>query len=436
MKNAECLNPKVSVILPVWNPGPGISRCIESLRNQTLKEIEMIFVDDCGTDDSMEIVWAAAAVDARIRVIENDENIGAGPSRNKGIEAAAGEYLSFIDSDDYVKVDFLELLYHEAIKQSFDIVKGSRFIQTRDNVIISPRANLNSMLKSGLKEGKPLYLLFTHEHQSAIYKRELLLAHNAFYGSSARAQDITFLLKVCSQATSFSLIDQAHYYLCERSGSAMHTLDEKKIQGILLSVHEQVDYVLEHLLHDKWIQERMKNRFFYAIKDIRRQFDVPDSTPYLKNAAQKLHSEWIRLPFHQNLEKIFFPLRALQVYEVLLPTEPIYLPGKCDKLSIRYSQLVGVWVDFYLANPEERRFCQKDLIGIIICAKIAIKGKPIADDSPEEIEQGRFFLNYWIKKLPLKIQAQIAILYPVAITRKTIGSMLPKRIKRRLQKLL
>ena len=92
----------VSVIVPVWNPGPGISRCIESLQNQTLNEIEMIFVDDCGTDDSMDKVRAAAAEDTRIRIIVNEENIGAGPSRNKGIEAARGEYLSFVDPDDYV----------------------------------------------------------------------------------------------------------------------------------------------------------------------------------------------------------------------------------------------------------------------------------------------------------------------------------------------
>lgn len=75
--------PKVSVIIPVWNPGPGISRCIESLRNQTLNDIEMIFVDDCGTDNSMDKVHSAAKKDSRIRIIENEENFGAGPSRNR-----------------------------------------------------------------------------------------------------------------------------------------------------------------------------------------------------------------------------------------------------------------------------------------------------------------------------------------------------------------
>ena len=66
----------------------------------------MIFVDDCGTDDSMDKVRAAAAEDPRIRIIKNEKNIGSGPSRNKGIETAQGEYLSFVDSDDHVAHDF------------------------------------------------------------------------------------------------------------------------------------------------------------------------------------------------------------------------------------------------------------------------------------------------------------------------------------------
>ena len=69
MNNKRDKSVKISVIIPVWNPGPGVSRCIESLRDQTLKEIEMIFVDDCGTDDSMDRVRGEAKVDPRIRIL-------------------------------------------------------------------------------------------------------------------------------------------------------------------------------------------------------------------------------------------------------------------------------------------------------------------------------------------------------------------------------
>ena len=85
---------KASVIVPVWNPGPGILRCIESLRNQTLKEIEMIFVDDCGTDDSMDKVRTAATEDPRIRILKNEENVGSGPSRDALLFSMGGSLAS------------------------------------------------------------------------------------------------------------------------------------------------------------------------------------------------------------------------------------------------------------------------------------------------------------------------------------------------------
>ena len=105
------LLPKISVIIPVYNAGDGIKKCLDSLEKQTLKEVEFIFIDDCGTDQSMEIIEKAAAVDKRIRIIRNPYNIGAGNSRNVGIENATGEYLSFVDPDDYIEYNFLQLLY-------------------------------------------------------------------------------------------------------------------------------------------------------------------------------------------------------------------------------------------------------------------------------------------------------------------------------------
>ena len=85
---------KVSVVLPVYNVEQYIGKCIESLKLQTLKELEFIFVDDKSQDGSIKIVESAAREDQRICILYNDENIGAGPSRNHGIEMARGEYLS------------------------------------------------------------------------------------------------------------------------------------------------------------------------------------------------------------------------------------------------------------------------------------------------------------------------------------------------------
>ena len=185
--------PKVSVIIPVWNPGDGIRRCVTSLRGQTLKDIEMIFVDDYGTDGAMDVVRAAAAEEPRIRIITNAENMGAGASRNAAIDVARGEYLSFVDADDYVSLNFLEMLYTKAKSEDLDIVKG-RIVYELEDGTETAHADLNERIRNGIRDGKPLFRLFTHQHQSAIYRRFLLEKYDIRYGTSRRAQDDTFLL--------------------------------------------------------------------------------------------------------------------------------------------------------------------------------------------------------------------------------------------------
>lgn len=117
------MNIKVSVILPVYNVEKFIGRCIESLKVQTLNDLEFIFVDDCGKDSSMKHVEEFAASDSRVRIIRNDKNMGAGASRNAGIEAAQGRYLSFIDPDDYISSDFFVRLYSKAIITDSEVAK-------------------------------------------------------------------------------------------------------------------------------------------------------------------------------------------------------------------------------------------------------------------------------------------------------------------------
>lgn len=113
---------KISVIVPVYNVENYLRECLESIINQTLKEIEILCIDDCSTDNSYSILEEYAKKDNRIILIKNLENKGGGYNRNIGIKEARGEYISFIDSDDYVLKDYLENLYNTAKKYNSDIV--------------------------------------------------------------------------------------------------------------------------------------------------------------------------------------------------------------------------------------------------------------------------------------------------------------------------
>ncbi len=119
--------PNVSVIIPVYNAEPYIRQCLESVQNQTLQDIEIICVDDGSTDQSLEILREFEKKDPRIQVF-CQKNLFAGVARNTGIAAATGEYLAFLDSDDYYELDGLERLYDIAKANDLDMVKCSTYL--------------------------------------------------------------------------------------------------------------------------------------------------------------------------------------------------------------------------------------------------------------------------------------------------------------------
>lgn len=114
-------NPKVSVIIPVYNTEEFLSECLDSIINQTLKDIEIICINDGSTDNSLEILRQYAKNDSRIKVI-NQKNKGGGAARNRGLEIAVGEFLAFIDSDDFFNIDAIEKMYLKATNTKADII--------------------------------------------------------------------------------------------------------------------------------------------------------------------------------------------------------------------------------------------------------------------------------------------------------------------------
>ena len=112
---------KVSVIIPVYNVEPYLKEALDSVINQTLREIEIICIDDCSTDNSYNILEEYAKKDDRITIIKNEENLGVGISRNKGIKLSNGEYIGFVDGDDYIANNYFEALYNTAKKYGSDV---------------------------------------------------------------------------------------------------------------------------------------------------------------------------------------------------------------------------------------------------------------------------------------------------------------------------
>ena len=120
---------KVSIIVPVYNVAPYITRCLNSIYNQSYPNIEVIIIDDCGTDNSMTIInsYLTSEQHAITKVIHHHQNQGISSARNTGINNANGEYLYFIDSDDYLTLGGLILHHEQSFPKLHEVVKIDRF---------------------------------------------------------------------------------------------------------------------------------------------------------------------------------------------------------------------------------------------------------------------------------------------------------------------
>ena len=124
--------PKISVIVPVYNTRPYLEQCLDSILTQTLADMEIICVNDGSPDDSQSVLERYAADDPRVRIIKK-ENGGLSSARNAGMRSAVGDYIAFVDSDDFITPIMMETLYNKAMKTSAEITIGDFFLYDHRN---------------------------------------------------------------------------------------------------------------------------------------------------------------------------------------------------------------------------------------------------------------------------------------------------------------
>ena len=214
---------KISVIVPVYNGEKWLNRCLGSLVNQTLEEIQIICVNDCSTDNSLAILQQYAKKDKRIIVKNLKKNCGESVARNNGLKIAKGEYVAFVDQDDYVDLDFYKELYNRTKNGSIDIVKGNVKIKEKGVTTIP---NLNSKIISNK-------FYFNDYWWSAIYKNSILqdnnirLRENIILGA-----DLIFLTEAIVNANNVMVIDNVFYNYIKRVNSGdSKILNCKKINS-------------------------------------------------------------------------------------------------------------------------------------------------------------------------------------------------------------
>lgn len=218
---------KVSIIIPIYNSEKYLNKCLDSVCNQTLKDIEIICVNDCSPDNSLTVLQEYAKNDSRIKLIDFIENKGASVARNAGIEASMGEYIGFVDSDDFVDLDFYEKLYTKAKEKDADVVKGNIYNcdEKSKNPILSNFYNMNDKIR----ENKAY---FYYGFTSAIYKKALIDRHNIrFPENISHFEDPYFSIQIAIYLDKIVFDDSAHYFYVKHNDSATHNYGTlKKMQ--------------------------------------------------------------------------------------------------------------------------------------------------------------------------------------------------------------
>ncbi|MBR2942761.1 MAG: glycosyltransferase [Clostridia bacterium] len=253
------MNPKVSIVVPVYNCEAYLPECIASLRAQTLKEIEMIFVCDASPDNSLAILHAAQKEDARIRVIAFAENRGVSAARNAGIDAAQGEYIGFCDSDDWVEPPMYGRLYEMAKTHAADISFCRVFKDLPDRqenvplgfdtgVRFDEAAIRNTLIPAMLARETDSDELPLSGYTPRNLFRRATMGDIRFRPDIRYAEDLLFIVQCMLHAQAAVAVDEAHYHYRFHAGSvtkrysphvpASHDLSNDALEALLAAYPE------------------------------------------------------------------------------------------------------------------------------------------------------------------------------------------------------
>lgn len=241
---------KVSLIVPVFNSANRLEKCIQSLINQTYKNIEFIFVDDESTDNSVDIIKKYMNMDNRIILIFQ-KNQGPNIARKNGIEHASGEYILFVDSDDWIGLETIEILVEKLKKYKVDIIKF-RYIKEPSKEIMPNLFEKNDVLirdnKSEIYDTLITTTLF-NEVWNEIVKKEIVVSSISSRKINI-GEDALLNYEIFSKAESILVTNDVLYHYFENPYGITKNLDNKKIIKNIVDIFEVYEEKFYYL--NKW----------------------------------------------------------------------------------------------------------------------------------------------------------------------------------------
>ncbi len=240
---------KVSVVIPAYNSHDTLARCLGSLVNQTLQDIEVVVVNDASKDDTIDICnRCKVAFPDKVVVIDSRENLGCGGARSLGLDAATGEYIGMADADDYVAPTMYEKLYARAKETDADIVDSGFYREATDKAQLFASDDLTGYLDD-TKRSKLItcggYLV------TKIFKKELFNEPKVrMQKNMAALEDLEIMIYMYLRASSLATVKEVFYYYCDTAGSNTKTMELSRyydsiyraIAGTYDKCHEMTTY--------------------------------------------------------------------------------------------------------------------------------------------------------------------------------------------------
>ena len=212
----------ISIVVPIYNASKSLNKCIDSLINQTKKEIEIILINDGSTDDSEKIIKQYK--DERIKYFKN-KNQGIGKTRNFGIKKSIGKYIMFVDSDDYLDKNACKIMYEKATKDKLDIVVCDYYSVL--NKKVKQKVKIESFNNTSLKENPSLLLKINLAPWNKMYSKKMITKNNITFEEKLKYEDAPFVAQALDKSKTIGKIDKALNYYVIHNNSETTIRDER-----------------------------------------------------------------------------------------------------------------------------------------------------------------------------------------------------------------
>lgn len=351
---------KVSIIIPVYNVEKYIKECLDSVLHQTLKEIEVICINDCSPDNCLEILNEYAQKDERVRVIDLKENQGMGNARNLAIQEAKGKYIMFLDSDDFLEPQAVEEAYKKISENDNDFVIFDMYYYYEE----TSEKNIYNKFSNALKEARnqnfikiddcDFNFFFAAYPINKIYKLSFLRKNEIYFPLYRFQEDLPFTIRTFAKSENFSYIDKALYNYRKKANGVM-TYNQAEYYDYVIKLHKNA-YEYVKSINNKNLS---KTYLVYTIHSTLHWFDTFTS----KNSAIKkdfysmLHNYYQLLNEENDIKEISSNINY-KLFKLVLNNEKSF---KYDLYMFKKKLIKNI---FYLNCSKRNSFINITILGI------------------------------------------------------------------------